>query len=266
MFENELSTSEDTQESSGQSTPESSSEQPEQGTPSQEVLDLDSVQKFKFAGREWTPKDFQGAYMMHADYSRKTQEIAKERRYYENLGADLEAVQKDPKLIDKFRSIYPKSFHSYLRYVQSQQTPTQTQTSGDTNPVDNTFKERFEKLESEIHDRKVQAYSDELEAKSKQLSEKYPMADEEAVLARAQVLIDRGDKLTDKVWDSLWKAVNDKNQVRFDQTYSKKVKEQKTTNFKAKDVASGGGTPSPAPRQARTIKEATKMLLDSENL
>lgn len=265
MLEAEVNTSEETTEN----LEVTEAEQPGQveQTEQQQIVDLDSVDKFKFAGKEWTPKDFQGAYMMQSDYTKKTQALAEERKYFDNLTADLESVKSNPSLIEKFKSVYPEKFHKFLGYVQGASQPqAQKQTENAQSQIDPAFKERFERLESEIHERKVQAIEAELDAKFKGLSEKYPMADEEAVLARAQALIDRGEKLNDKIWDGLWKSVNERNQKLAEQFYAKKIKEQKTTNQKGKDIASGGGTPGQAPKVARSIKEATQMLMDSETL
>ena len=228
------------------------------------IYDLDSAEKFKWQGREWTTKELQSSYMAHSDYTRKTQALAEERKFYDNLSYDLEAVKNNPGLMQEFKRVYPEKFHSYLNYVQSKQPDTQAQTS--QQGLDPKFVERVERLERNIHEREVAAIEAELDAKFKQYSEKYPMADEEAVIARAQALINRGDKITDQTWDNLWKSVHDRNQSLADKYYSTKVKEQKTANAKARDVGSGGGTVGRAPHAPKTIKQATDELLASGEL
>jgi hypothetical protein len=231
----------------------SSAEQPS-------LYDLDSAEKFKFQGREWTTKELQSHILRQEDYSRKTQEISQERKYYDNLSYDLEAVKNNPALADKFKSIYPDKFHSYLKYLgPAEKTPAQNPGTG----IDQSFVEEFKQLKAEITEQKVQAINAELDAKFSKLSSQYPMADEEAVIARAQALLDKGEKLTDKVWDSLWKNVHERNQKLADKYYSEKVKKQSQANAKAKDVGFGGATPGAAPVQARTIKERTEQLLRS---
>jgi len=247
-------------------------EQPLQESESNEsqqtdVLDIDSVEKFKFGGREWTPKELKNAYMMQSDYTRKTQAIAEERKFYDNLSYDLEKVVKNPALVEEFKKVYPEKFHGYLNYVSKNQ-PEQGHKVEQTGEVDPKFMDRFSQLEQKIntyeqmlHEQRVAAVDAELDSKFKQLSEKYPMADEEAVIARAQSLISRGEKLDDKVWDVLWKSVNDKNQKLAEQFYKKKVTQQQTINKQGKDIASGGGQVGQAPARPRTIKEATQMAL-----
>jgi len=252
--DNEVSTEVSTDESLA------TTETPEQPS----IYDLDSAEKFKWQGREWTTKELQSAYMAHSDYTRKTQALAEERRFYDNLSVDLEAVKHNPNLLSEFKRVYPEKFHSYLNYVQQKQPEGQVQSQQSS--IDPQFKERFERLERQLHEKEVSAIEAELDVKFKQYSEKYPMADEEAVVARAQALLARGDKLTDETWDNLWKSVHDRYQKLADDYYGKKIKEQKSASHKAKDVGSGGGTVGHAPFKPKNLKEATDALLASGEL
>lgn len=222
------------------------------------------MQKFRFGGKEWTPKEFQGAYMMQADYTRKTQALAEERKFYDNLSADLSAVKKDPGLAAKFREIYPSKFHGYLEHVSQapQAQPGQNQQPNPYANIDPTVMNRFQALEADMNERKVAAINAELDARFKTLSEKYPYADEEAAIARAQAAHSKGIQLNDKTWDQIWKAVNDKNVELFKKYGTAQVNKQKTANQRGKDAASGGGIPGQAPKQPRTIKEASRFALE----
>lgn len=227
-------------------------------------MDLESVQKFRFGGKEWTPKEFQGAYMMQADYTRKTQQLAEERKYFDNLNADLAAVKSNPALEAKFREVYPAKYHAYLDYVaQKQQAQTgQNGQQSQYGNIDPEFKRRFDMLEADMNTRKVEAINAELDARFKTLSEKYPLADEEAAIARAQALHSKGVQLTDKVWDQVWKAVSDKNESVFKKYGAAQVNKQKTANQRGKDAAPGGGIPGQAPKRPKTIKEASALALE----
>lgn len=241
----------------------------EQTSAAPQVVDLDSLEKFKYAGRELTPKELQSMIMMQSDYTRKTQALAEERKYYDNLGADLAAVKANPSLADRFKSVYPEKFHSYLDYVVSQSTQGQgAQQQTQQTPqyqIDPEFKRRFDAIESELNERKIAAINAELDAKFKTLSEKYPYADEEAAIARAQALIDRGEKLTDKVWEGIFKSVHERYDQLIKKQQSAQFNKQKQANLKGKDAAAGGGIPGQAPKQPRTIKEASKFALDELN-
>lgn len=251
---------------------ESSSESQEQlGS---QLVDLDSLEKFRYGGREWTPKDLQSSILLQNDYTKKTQALADERRYYDNLAHDLANVKADPRLIAQFKQTYPEKFHSYLKYV----TPAQAQAAAQQQQQrqqqqaepksEQALEERLNRIESDLHEKKVAAIEAELDAKLSKLSEKYPMADEEAALARAQAFLDKkridhgsGATVTDKDWDAIYKSVHERNQKLADQYYSKKVKEQTQANRKGKDVASGGGIPGQAPQRPKTIKEASQFAL-----
>lgn len=246
----------------GQSGPEQAPSG-EAAPSAQQVSDLESMSKFRFGGKEWTPKEFQGAYMMQADYTRKTQQLAEERKYYDNLDADLKSVKSNPQLAAKFKEIYPSKFHGYLDYLSSQAQPAQGQNQQNQYAnIDPTVMTRFQALEADMNQRKVDAINAELDARFKTLSEKYPYADEEAAIARAQAAHTKGIKLDDKSWEQIWKAVNDKNVELFKKYGSAQVNKQKSANLKGKDAASGGGIPGLAPRQPRTIKEAGRLALE----
>ncbi len=263
MFENEGQASEQPVESP-ESTTESAPEQASQQTAPPSIVDLDSLEKVKYAGREMTLKELRSAMMMQSDYTRKTQSIAEERKYYDNLSADLAAVKGNPSLAEKFKSIYPEKFHSYLGYVtQAQQAQPQQSQQSQYAQIDPNVMQRFQRLETDMNQREVAAINAELDAKFKSYSEKFPFADEEAAIARAQSLMERGEKITDKVWEGIWKSVHDKNETKFKQLQAEQVKKQKAANSVGKDVASGGGIPGSAPRQPKTIKEASKFALEA---
>lgn len=220
--------------------------------------------KFRFEGREWTPKDFKGAYMMQADYTRKTQALAEERKFYDNLSVDLAAIKKNPALAAEFRKIYPSKFHGYLEHV----TPAQAAASAQQKQyaeIDPAISARFNQVEEFMKQQQVTAINAELDARFKVLAEKFPYADEEAAIARAQAAHAKGIPLNDKNWELIWKAVNDKNVELFKKYGSAAVNKQKNANQRGKDTAPGGGIPGQAPRQPRTIKEASKFALEEIN-
>ena len=237
----------------------SESAEKEQSNP---VTELESLERFKYAGREMTAKDLQGMIMMQSDYTRKTQAIAEERKYYENLQSDLDAVKANPQLAAQFKELYPEKFHKFLGYVHSEKPAQAAATQG----VDPRIQERLDKYDQivkEFEAQKLEAINAQLDAKFSALSKKYPFADEEAVVARAQALLDKGQKVTDEVWDNLWKSVHERSQKLWAEHQKKMGNEQKTANLKGRDIGHGGGTPGQAPKLPRSIKEASKMLMES---
>jgi hypothetical protein len=240
-------------------TPES-----EQATTVQELLDLDKVERFRMAGQEWTPKDLQGAILRQADYTRKTQELSKQRKYYDSLDADLEAVKADPRLAEQFRKVYPETFHKFLGYagVNSPKPidkPQQQQTNANGLPKE--FVERLDRIEGSLREREVKAIEAEIDSKFQTFSQKYPLADESAVLARAEALARQGQKMTDDLWDDLWSSVHKRTEELMKKHYSAQFKGQVDANKRGADAAPGGAIPAQKPLKARSIKEMTDQLL-----
>ncbi len=240
------------------------------------LVDLDSMEKFKFGGREWTPKELKSAYMMQSDYSKKTAEIAQERKFSDNLIYDLRKIrsemQNNPDIINEFKRIYPKKYHAYADEMTdllrtSQPAPQRLNSQGtDFLPPEvqrkiDLLEEKMGHYEKNTYEAEVAKHAAEIERTISTLSTKYPFADEEQVLARAQVLRERGDELDQKAWDGLFKMVNDKNENFLKQRQSDMIKKQTTANNKAKDVPSGGGTPGTAPRKFKNFNEASEAAL-----
>ncbi len=259
----------DTPETEETSAPEAQGQEQEstEGTettlnPASDIIDLDSVQKFKFQGREWTPQEMQRAYLMQQDYTKKTQSLSEERKYMENLEHDLARVKSEPNLIGQFMQIYPKKFHRFLELAGVATGSPAPKQSNAPQGMDPEFLRRFETVETAFKQQTVKAIESELDNKFSALQKKYPFADEEVILARAEALLNKGEELSDKVWDDLWKSNHQKMEKSFKEHYSKQVATQKNANKKSADVAPGGGIPGQKPRTPKTIKEASQFALE----
>lgn len=238
------------------------------------MLDLDSAKKFKFQGREWTPEELNKATLMQSDYSRKTQEIAKERKFHDNLKADLEHVKRDPNLAEAFKQAYPEKFHDYLRFVLAEAKAEAKAQQTESNQPLQLPKELQDKMSqvdqflSEVKTQKQSAIEAEIDSRFDVLSKKYPWADEDVVISKAQSLIDQNKQLPpdqrvqfdDKTWENLWKSVHSASEAKAKKIYSEQIKQQSAANSKGRDAASSGGIPGQAPRTPKTIKEAGDLL------
>lgn len=259
-----------TQENEGQVT--QTSEQPS-------VYDLDSAEKVKWQGREWTKDELSKSFMMQSDYTQKTQRLNEERKYAENFAYDLMSVLKNPSLAARFKQIYPQTFHAHVdaglslyKQLRAQgmshsqaAEQTQDQAQGQSKAgLPDEFLQRFERLESQIEQTNLAKIEAQLDATFSKLEQKYPFADEEMVIARASALIDQGQKMSDDVWDKLWKSSHETLKGKADKHYSEQVNKQKQANQKGRDVGSGGGIPASAPKQPKSIKEATDMFLKEQ--
>lgn len=256
---------------SGNESPQGSDLAPSPST------ELDKLEKFTFEGKEYTPKqvkEWRDNGLRQADYTRKTQEFSQERRFYENLSADLKHVRGNPALVAEFRRIYPEKFWGYLEYVTGQAgTPSTQPDPGSSKSqfasIDPEMVARFERLEQSVTQRDVEAISANLEAQEKTLGSKYPMADIEAVYAKAQAFLDsqaklpkdEQSKLTPELWDKIYKADHDKHEARYVARYKENVNKQKQAGLKARDSGAGGGMPGAAPKTHKSIREARDALL-----
>lgn len=234
-----------------------------------EILDLNNIEKFKFDDHEWTPKDLKGAILMQSDYSRKTQALAEERKFYDNLHYDLDRVAQQPDLVDQFKKIYPEKFHGMLRYILKEtKQPDQSlsQKPEDSKPNENDqWRSRFENLEQRFLDQEVKTIEAQLDAKFETLKKKYPYADEESIVSRALYLHENGTNLDDQVWDALFKQVNDRVKGMVTGQTNEAIEKQKELNKQGRDVAPGGGIPGRAPKRPKTIEEASKLALEQLN-
>jgi hypothetical protein len=236
------------------------------------LLDLDSVEKFRFGGQEWTLKDLQGAILRQSDYTRKTQELAEsrktfeqEQRFYDNLDADIESVRKNPQLIKQFKEIYPEKFHRFLKVAGVDEQAALPK------GVDPEFYERFSSLEKKLTAQEEKARQEQLTAIEKsidvtfeKMSTKYPLADHEVVNTRALAYLEKHpdkETLTDKEWEQLFKGVHDQIEKLAKTKSSEMIQGQRRANQASRDIGKGGGIPGARPKEPKSIREATNQWL-----
>lgn len=232
------------------------------------ILELDSLEKFKYKGRELSVKDldaWEKGQMMHKDYTQKTQAISEERKYYDNLAVDLKAVRDNPAYANEFRKVYPEKFHSYLDFLgerNNQQNAPQTQVEQkqSLDPEIMTRLNKVDQMEAYIKEQEVKAVDAKLDVIFQKMTAKYPMADEERVLAMAQGLHNQGVKLDDAMWDKVWSTIQQKTEGMFKSYQKSLVTKQQEATQKAKDTAGGGGIPGQAPKK-ESFKEATERAI-----
>ena len=212
-------------------------------------VELDKLEKFMFEGKEWSPKDLREAMMRQADYTRKTQELSKDRQFIEekkfvdNLQYDLSEVRNNPHLAEKFRQTYPEKYHAYLDFVLQKEMQQSSQQQQPQVQLPKEIMDRLSKvdqIEKQLFEKEVEATTAQLDSMYATMQSKYPMADEKTVTAMARSVLDAGTKLTPEVWERIFKEDHSYHEGRYKKVYSSQVNQQKQANRVAKDVPTGG--------------------------
>lgn len=225
----------------------------------QEIAELEKLARVKFDGREWTPEQLKKSIMMHSDYTKKTQEIAQDRKFFDNLPHDLAKVRANPQLVHEFRKVYPEKFHNYLDVLGVNSEPKQEKET-DLTGIPRELIDRLHRVESYVKEKEVAVAEATLDKTIASMATKYPSANEDVVLAKAQALLDRGDELTEEAWDKLFKENHEKMESFFETKYKEKLTKTKQAAKQAKDTRSGGGIVGEAPKKM-SMKEATEQAI-----
>lgn len=244
------------------------------------IFELKESGKFRYNGKDYTVKDFEdlqkGSLRMQ-DYTRKTQSLAEERKsfdgerkYYENLHADLAYVKANPNSVNQFLQTYPEKFHQYLKGLFDENTSQSGEQSRENSQ--SAYRPDFEllskvnKLEKFYMDQEVSRAKTEISSVMEGLSKKYPDVLPKVALGDALELYGKGTKLTPEVWEEIYKSNDAMMKARDKQKYGEMVKKQVSANNKAKDVDAGGGTPGRAPFKPKRIEDIKdKMISDLSN-
>lgn len=258
------------QSNASQQAPQQTERAPEQqGMTAEEIIDLEKVQKVRFDGKELTPEQLRKERMMHGDYTKKTQALSEQTKYWRALEFDLDAVSKNPSLASQFYKMYPKEFHKFLKMAgvdgAQEQSQTDSQPRATDKGLDPELLQRLDRMEGYIREKEVEKHEAVLDSKFSRLSQKYPEAMEDVVLAQAQVLLDknaddRGYEISDEVWDRLWKQSHDSMVKRDRERQSKVLTTQREANQKGKAQGPGGGVPGSAPQRVR-LKDVAELAV-----
>lgn len=254
----------------------------------QDLVDLAKYNRVKLGDREMTRQELERGHMMHSDYTKKTQELAQERKYIDNLSADLQKIARNPALATEFRKIYPAKYHGYLNLVQqsressqgpsnnSQQTPVEIQRL--LQDVED-LKSYKQLVEEQQHEQRLSQSQTEIESAFAKYQSKYPLStptdpktgfkDESYILNQAQAILDRKiqenpgrqQTITDKEWEKIFKGAHAFYESAFKGHYKQTTNSQKAANARGRDIGSGGGIPGNAPNLPRNIKDATKAAI-----
>lgn len=236
--------------------------QPEVKAEVAKEVDLDGLDSFVFQGKKYTPEELRNEMMMRADYTKKTQELAKYKKYDENLDVDLAFVRKNPQAAEQFKKIYPEKYHRLLDVIL-ERDEADRQSGKDlaqTSPEDlhpalqqalmeiRTHKDELEQIKGIFHEQKVQANMGTIDHIFKVNTEKYPFASEDAVINKVQSLIEMNKDnpnfhISDALWERHFRLSHQENEKRYEQLYKARIDEQLKKGERAKDSGPGGLAP-----------------------
>ena len=246
------------------------SEQRQTTAEAQAIADLSKFKEFTIDGQKMTYdelKELRANGMRQADYTRKTQELAEERKFNSNLRYDLDAVRKNPSAAAAFRQIYPKQYHPYLDFVLSQSTTQTPQTPGQAPqalpPEIEERLSRFEQVSEQFMQDKLKAEQDALgahmEAIEQKMSSKYKYADKIVAYTLAEQHKEKleretGQKITAKditeqFLEPFFKASHDYQMKQYNLMKKELATKAKSVHAQASDIGRGGGTPDSPPEK-----------------
>jgi hypothetical protein len=164
-----------------------------------EIMELEKLERFKFDGQEFTPKDLKNAILMRKDYTQKTQEIAEARKYADNFDVDLEKVIQNPDMLKVFKEVYPASYVEKAERILkmawgdrgNSENPEKPTEKKDGEGLPRHVLERLDKIdrlekwqlgqEQRIQEEKAEIIEKQLDDWFEDLSGKYGFADPDAV-------------------------------------------------------------------------------------
>ena len=260
------------------------------------VFDLTKAEKFMWEGKEMTPDDLRKNLLRQQDYTKKTQQIAEDRRRFEeerrtfiqqqeetekynsNLDADIQNVLRDPSLESKFKEIYPQKYHGALDQALTRQFGDKTSPDHEVKSLKQQLQAingRFQQQDIEraktAFETEVRQNSEILDSNIARLATKYPHADEDSVLARAEYMataLKKDATFNDnfsKLLEKLYQENHSFHEKRYQQIYKSKVEAQKNKNDLGKDIGRGGGTPATAPTKMK-LKDVKNHILASQGI
>lgn len=241
---------------------------PEASQPQSSSADLDGLSEFTFQGEKYTPDQLHKVLTEYKTYGEQVRQYSEDKKYLDNLETDLDNVLQNPSLAERFKQVYPPKFHGIVdRLLRDQRQDSNQPNAQPSLPKEfvNEFgqvKERLKFFEERAYQAEVQAANAKLDSMLPPLFEKYPMAIEDQVYARAEGILQSGQKLTEKTWERLVRESHDTAQKKADQFYGSKLKSQLEKGRSGRDVGTGGATPGAAPKKARNFDEAREQMLE----
>lgn len=237
-----------------------------------EIVDIDGQDKIMFRGKEYTPEELDKSILRQSDYTRKTQSLAENRKYYDNLHYDLANVRNNPEMADQFRQIYPESFHTYLDLVENTGHQEDSDLDLESDTISGPLQKKLESMQNKIdsydrkfQDEKIEATNARLDAVFEKLGQKYDLADEDAIVNKAQRLLEDNKanpnfELTNSAWERLFRNDHEARDTAYSSRQKRLLDAQAEQGNKGND-GGPGGVPPGRERKRLSFDEATDMAI-----
>lgn len=252
-------------------------------TTEQMLADLTKYEKVRLPdGTEMSRDELTRAIMRQQDYTKKTQELAKERReleefktrtsqeseqfkYQSNYTADFRKIQANPALLSEFFETYPKEYHAKI-LSDLQRMGQESQNKVD--PVyakalqrQHEFESELKSLKEERHQENIMFVDSRLKSLESTLSQKYPKADMSTVYAQLDIEAQRqgvdiqaikaNPQLLDQTMEKLAKDSHERYLKSYEEYAKEQSKKQIEANKKGSDIGRGGGAPNSPPTKTK---------------
>lgn len=231
------------------------------------VTDIDGLSEFQFQGEKYTPERLNEIVNGFKKYSETARTREEREEFDKHFEVDRARLLKDPMLADQFRQKYPKEYHWILDFLPREQRQEQAPPAAQ-NALPPEFLKEIEDLKAWKQTQEQRTFQAEVKNAQSQIDKvtdplfkKFPMADQDAVFAKADALLTSGTRLTDKTWERLIRENHESAQKRWDQFQGAQIKQQVEKGKRAADVGPGGSTPGQAPVKPRTFDEAQEALM-----
>lgn len=235
----------------------------------QDILDLGGVEQFKFNDKTLTPSDLEKVFSEHEEYSKTLHDYNRDAQYFVNLDVDLDRVKANPALADKFKSVYPERFHKFVDYVVAggsvaKATSAAKPESKNTPELPPEIMEKLkdvDDIKSQLHQERVRAHQVEISQHLDKAVQKYPLADRDVILAKAQNILEQRGTLDGQTFEKLAKQVHESLEKTYQSYQKSKIEPQLKAGNRAKESGIGGASGPQAAKKYSSFEEATEAAI-----
>jgi hypothetical protein len=238
--------------------------------PESKPIELDSLQSFRYKGKDYTQKDVEALLARESEPRQSGDSQSYSRQDFEaNYASDLAAVRNDPARLGEFAAIYPREY--VVRAIaEINQQKSESSSRPNVGDLPKEYLDRFDKydrlfasVEQAAQDHQVATQMAQLDSWHSKLEKKFPDADPKVVDSLALALNEKGFKIDEKLMEKLYKRDHEERESYYAKKYRQKAEAQLSTNKRSRDIAPGGEPLGSGKAAPKTIKQATALAIES---